>query len=63
MEPIYLDHAATTPVHPDVWEAMLPFYTANYGNPSSTHSFGRAARTALNRFRDGMARSLGCLPG
>ena len=63
MEPIYLDHAATTPVHADVWEAMLPFYTANYGNPSSTHSFGRATRTALNRFRDGMAKSLGCLPG
>ncbi|CAN7562488.1 cysteine desulfurase family protein [Paenibacillus sp. LjRoot56] len=63
MEPIYLDHAATTPVHADVWEAMLPFYTTNYGNPSSTHSFGRAARTALNRFRDGMAKSLGCLPG
>ncbi|OCT14984.1 cysteine desulfurase NifS [Paenibacillus pectinilyticus] len=62
MEPIYLDHAATTPVHAEVWEAMLPFYTTNYGNPSSTHSFGRASRTALNRFRDGMARSLGCLP-
>ncbi|MEW9700076.1 cysteine desulfurase family protein [Paenibacillus sp. SI8] len=63
MFPIYLDHAATTPVHPDVVEAMLPFYTAFYGNPSSTHSFGRAARTALNRFRDAMAASLGCLPG
>ncbi|MGG1515842.1 cysteine desulfurase family protein [Paenibacillus oryzisoli] len=62
MNPIYLDHAATTPVHRDVWEAMLPFYTENYGNPSSTHSFGRASRTALNRFRDAMAKSLGCLP-
>ncbi|UKS27781.1 cysteine desulfurase [Paenibacillus sp. HWE-109] len=62
MNPIYLDYAATTPVHPDVLEAMLPFYTAFYGNPSSTHSFGRATRTALNRFRDAMAKSLGCLP-
>ncbi|MBA2939245.1 cysteine desulfurase [Paenibacillus sp. CGMCC 1.16610] len=63
MNPIYLDHAATTPVHPDVMEAMLPFYTAYFGNPSSTHSFGRATRTALNRFRDAMAKSLCCLPG
>lgn len=62
MNPIYLDHAATTPMHPDVLEAMLPFYTAFFGNPSSTHSFGRASRTALNRFRDAMAKSLGCLP-
>lgn len=62
MNPIYLDHAATTPVHPEVMEAMLPFYTAFFGNPSSTHSFGRATRTALNRFRDAMAKSLGCLP-
>ena len=62
MNPIYLDHAATTPVHPEVLEAMLPFYTALFGNPSSTHSFGRATRTALNRFRDSMARSLGCQP-
>jgi cysteine desulfurase len=62
MNPIYLDHAATTPVHTDVLEAMLPFYTTSFGNPSSTHSFGRASRTALNRFRDAMAKSLGCLP-
>lgn len=63
MKPIYLDHAATTPVHPDVMEAMLPFYTTYFGNPSSTHSFGRATRTALNRFRDATAKALGCLPG
>ncbi|UJF31949.1 cysteine desulfurase family protein [Paenibacillus hexagrammi] len=62
MNPIYLDHAATTPVHPEVLQAMLPFYQELYGNPSSTHSFGRAARTALNRFRDSMAGALGCLP-
>ncbi|MCD1258271.1 cysteine desulfurase [Paenibacillus athensensis] len=62
MDFIYLDHAATTPVHPGVLEAMLPYYTELFGNPSSTHSFGRATRTALNRFRDSMAASLGCSP-
>ncbi|NEW04551.1 cysteine desulfurase [Paenibacillus sp. SYP-B3998] len=62
MNPIYLDHAATTPVHPDVLEAMLPFYTAFFGNPSSTHSFGRGTRTALNRFRDSTAKLLACPP-
>jgi len=62
MDFIYLDHAATTPVHPDVLEAMLPFYREWFGNPSSTHSFGRAPRTALNRFRDSMADTLGCSP-
>lgn len=63
MNAIYLDHAATTPVHPDVLEAMLPYLSEHYGNPSSIHSFGRDARTALNRARDGMAAILGCKPG
>jgi len=62
MNPIYFDYAATTPVHPEVVEAMLPYYTGFFGNPSSTHSFGRTTRTALNRFRDSMARSLSCPP-
>ena len=45
---IYLDHAATTPVRPEVFEAMEPFLTGTFGNPSSAHSFGRAARAALD---------------
>jgi cysteine desulfurase len=63
MNAIYLDHAATTPLHPEVLEAMLPYLREHYGNPSSIHGFGRAARTALNRARDGMAAILGCKPG
>jgi cysteine desulfurase len=59
---IYLDHAATTPVHPDVLEAMLPYYIESFGNPSSTHSFGRTARSAINRSRDYIANVLGCSP-
>ncbi len=62
MNSIYFDHAATTPLHPEVLEAMLPFYREVYGNPSSTHGFGRASRTALNRFRDGIAEILNCPP-
>jgi cysteine desulfurase len=62
MNPIYLDHAATTPMHPEVLEAMLPFYREVYGNPSSTHSYGRAAKAAINRSRDFIADALGCLP-
>jgi cysteine desulfurase len=62
MEQIYLDHAATTPLHPGVLEAMEPYYKEFFGNPSSTHSFGRAAKTAVNRSRDFIAEKLGCLP-
>lgn len=62
MDHIYLDHAATTPLHPDVLEAMLPYYRDIYGNPSSTHSFGRAAKAAINRARDSISEALGCLP-
>ena len=46
--PIYLDHAATTPVRPEVLAAMQPFFNARFGNPSSTHRWGREARTALD---------------
>ncbi len=55
-EPIYLDHAATTPVRPEVLEAMLPFYGPRFGNPSSVHRWGRDARTALDEARERVAR-------
>lgn len=57
---IYLDHAATTPVRPEVREAMLPFLGEGaFGNPSSAHAFGRAARAALERAREQVAAAVG----
>lgn len=52
---IYLDHAASTPVHPDVLAAMLPYWTETYGNPSSSHEHGRFAHRALEQARDRIA--------
>ncbi|MCB0021962.1 MAG: aminotransferase class V-fold PLP-dependent enzyme, partial [Caldilinea sp.] len=60
--PIYLDHAATTPVRPTVLEAMLPFFTEAYGNPSSIHSTGRGASVALQKARQMLADLLGARP-
>lgn len=60
---IYLDHAASTPIHPDVLDAMLPVMKECYGNPSSIHRFGRAAKQALTDARDRMSALLGCAPG
>lgn len=57
--PIYLDHAATTPVRPEVLDAMLPFFGPRFGNPSSMHRWGRDARTALDEARERVARCLG----
>jgi len=57
-EPIYLDHAATTPVRAEVLEAMLPFYGPKFGNPSSVHRWGRDARTALDEARERVAHCL-----
>jgi cysteine desulfurase len=60
---IYLDHAATTPVRPEVREAMLPFLGDEaFGNPSSAHAFGRAARAAVERARAQVAAALGAEP-
>ena len=56
---IYMDHAATTPVRREVVDAMLPFLTESFGNPSSAHTFGRAARAALDDAHDRLAASLG----
>ena len=58
-EPIYLDHAATTPVRPEVREAMEPFFGPRFGNPSSIHRWGREARVALDEARERVARCLG----
>jgi cysteine desulfurase len=56
---IYLDHAATTPVRDEVFEAMRPFFGTRFGNPSSTHRWGREARAALDEARERVARCLG----
>ena len=61
-DPIYLDHAATTPVRPEVFEAMQPFFGPRFGNPSSMHRWGREARTALDEARERVARCLGAHP-
>jgi cysteine desulfurase len=60
---IYLDHAATTPVRPEVLAAMLPYFSQHYGNPSSLHRLGRATGKALRAAREQMAEVLGCAPG
>ncbi|MCJ7497392.1 MAG: cysteine desulfurase, partial [candidate division Zixibacteria bacterium] len=59
---IYLDHNATTPVHPEVLEAMLPFYKEGFGNASSIHSFGREAKVALEESREKVAKLLNTDP-
>ncbi len=61
-EPIYLDHAATTPVREEVFEAMKPFFGPRFGNPSSTHRWGREARAALDEARERVATCLGARP-
>jgi len=59
---IYLDHAATTPVDPVVVEAMFPFFTSTFGNPSSIYRAGQDGRSALDRARAGIAQVLRCRP-
>ncbi len=55
---VYVDHAATTPTRPEVLEAMLPFYSEQFGNPSSLHSHGRATAKALKQAKDQIAQIL-----
>ena len=59
---IYMDYAATTPVRPEVVEAMLPYFTERYGNPSSIHSFGQDARVAVEEARAKVASLVGARP-
>jgi cysteine desulfurase len=63
ISPVYLDYAATTPVRPEVLEAMLPYLgTAAFGNPSSSHRFGRTARAGLEQARREVAQAVGVEP-
>jgi cysteine desulfurase len=63
METVYLDYAATTPVHPEVLKAMLPYFTERFGNPSSIYSLGHEAKDALEEARVRIARFIGAHPG
>jgi len=58
-QPVYLDHAATTPVRDEVMAAMLPYFGPRFGNPSSVHRWGREARVALDEARERLAGCLG----
>jgi len=62
MKKIYLDYAATTPMHPEVIKAMGPFFSEKYGNPSSLHSVGQEAKRAIEQARVVVARALGAKP-
>jgi cysteine desulfurase len=62
LDPIYLDHNATTPLLPEVVDAMLPFLREHFGNPSSSHVFGQRAKQAVGRARQQVAALLGCDP-
>jgi cysteine desulfurase len=59
MKRIYLDYAATTPTHPEVVKAMLPYFTENFGNPSSIYSYGQEAREAVEEARSKVAGLIG----
>lgn len=62
MKPIYLDHAASTPVHPEVAKVMYNILLNEYGNASSVHQFGRSAKRIVSGARDRIAGFLGCSP-
>ena len=63
MQNIYLDNNASTPLDPTVREAMAPYLSESFGNPSSSHRFGEAARRGLDLAREQVAGLLGCHPG
>ncbi|MGX7031332.1 cysteine desulfurase family protein [Vagococcus zengguangii] len=62
MNPVYLDHAATTPLHPEVVAVMTKTLTETFGNPSSLHQFGRPAQGMLENARDELAKSIDAKP-
>ncbi len=62
MKRVYLDNAASTPIHPEVVEAMLPYLTGHVGNPSSIHYHGRQLRAAIEKARKSIADLLGASP-
>ncbi|HEX2186390.1 MAG TPA: cysteine desulfurase family protein, partial [Chloroflexota bacterium] len=62
LQTIYLDHAATTPVRPEVLAAMLPYFSAGAGNPSSVYRWGQEARRAVDLAREDVAAILGARP-
>ncbi len=62
MERIYLDNAATTSLDPQVLEAMMPYLTTNFGNPSSIYSYGRESRMAIENARKSVAKTLNAHP-
>ena len=61
--PIYLDHNASTPLLPEVLDAMLPYLAEHYGNPSSSHIYGRTMRAAVETARERVASLIDCEPG
>ncbi len=61
-KPVYLDYNATTPIAPQVAEAMRPYIYENFGNPSSSHAYGSAAKKGLEKARRQVAEMLGCQP-
>jgi len=60
--PVYLDYAASTPVHPRVLDVMLPYFNEYYGNPSSVHHFGQLAEAGVDTARETVAECIGCNP-
>ena len=62
MQRIYFDNAATTPLDPEVFNAMIPFFTEKFGNPSSIYSYGRETRMAIENARKTVAKILNAHP-
>lgn len=63
MATVYFDNAATTSLDPEVLEAMMPFLTSKFGNPSSVYSYGRETKMGIESARKSVAKILGCTPG